>query len=571
MNGKAPARAVHEQPAPYTLTPSSSSGEPPPNGDKGQGGGEAAPILAHLDLFPAAPEGFKRLRELVLNLAVRGRLTGNPAQFGWRRTSLGTLGNWGSGGTPVKTHPEYYGGDIPWLVIGDLTDGPVFSANTFITGLGLANSAAKLVPQETLLVAMYGSIGKLGITKIECATNQAIAYCIPDKDQALLGFLFLYVMAMRAELTGKGQGLAQQNISQKILKAFPISLPPLAEQSRIVAKVEELMALIDRLEAKAADAAAARGKLLQALLSALADSPDAAATARAWGEFAPHFDWLLQTPADVDRLQQTVLQLAVKGRLVPQDPADEPAAQLLQRIRAEKERLAAAGKLKRDKPLPPIGEEEKPYALPEGWEWVRLGNVISKMDSGWSPACHDESVGEDGWGVLKTTAVQILEYRDFENKRLPANLKPRPDCEVEAGDILITRAGPKNRVGISCLVDRTRPKLMISDKIIRFHMVNEELSGPFVSLCLNAGGSRNYIESAKSGMAESQMNISQTDLKLAPIPVCSLAEQSRIVAQVEALTALCNRLRRRLAARRELAGKLASALAAGAGGPGAAH
>ena len=115
--------------------------------------------------------------------------------------------------------------------------------------------------------------------------------------------------------------------------------------------------------------------------------------------------------------------------------------------------------------------------------------------------------------MLKTTAVQSLEYREYENKALPKNKAPRPQLEVKAGDILITRAGPKNRVGISCLVENTRENLMISDKIIRFHLISEDISEKYISLCLNYGFTSTYLENSKSGMAESQMNISQDILK----------------------------------------------------------
>ena len=99
---------------------------------------------------------------------------------GWAKIALEKLGSWGSGGTPKRTDSRFYSnGTIPWLVIGDLNDGVVTQAQTYITEEGLFNSSAKLLPPNTLLIAMYGSIGKLGITGIECATNQAIAFCIP--------------------------------------------------------------------------------------------------------------------------------------------------------------------------------------------------------------------------------------------------------------------------------------------------------------------------------------------------------------------------------------------------------
>lgn len=144
------------------------------------------------------------------------------------------------------------------------------------------------------------------------------------------------------------------------------ALPPLAEQSRIVAKVEGLMALIAALEAKVGAGGTARGRLLDVLLAALADSsmPPPLPTP---AQLAPHFDLLLQTPADVDRLQQTPLQLAVKGRLRAPGPQGRTRRRTPQRIRAEKERLVNEGKFKRDKPLPAINEDTLPYELPQCW------------------------------------------------------------------------------------------------------------------------------------------------------------------------------------------------------------
>ena len=152
---------------------------------------------------------------------------------------------------------------------------------------------------------------------------------------------------------------------------------------------------------------------------------------------------------------------------------------------------------------------------------------------------------------MKTTAVQIMEFREDENKVLDESKAPRPQYEVKPGDILITRAGPKNRVGISCLVEKTRPLLMISDKIIRFHLVEIGISERFISLCLNAGHTWKYLEDAKSGMAESQMNISQGKLKPAPIPLAPIREQHRIIEKVDELLELCDRLKASLSSAQE--------------------
>jgi type I restriction enzyme S subunit len=183
------------------------------------------------------------------------------------------------------------------------------------------------------------------------------------------------------------------------------------------------------------------------------------------------------------------------------------------------------------------------------------------MDAGWSPACPPEASPDNTkWGVLKTTAVQTMEYREYENKILAENKEPRPQYEVKNGDILITRAGPKNRVGVSCLVQNTRPKLMLSDKIIRFHLVGVGMCERYISLCLNAGATAKYLESAKSGMAESQMNISQDKLKAAPIPLCPIDEQYKIVKKVDELFGICDQLKASLIEEKSIQVLLAQAV-----------
>lgn len=156
-----------------------------------------------------------------------------------RRVRLGDLGSWGSGGTPLASNADYYGGEIPWLIIEDLNDGIVHRSARTISQLGLENSSAKIVPAGTLLIAMYGSIGKLGITAISCATNQAIAFCRCDPKRVNTKFLFYMLLHERKGLLRAGRGGTQQNISQEFLKGYEIRLPNLSEQSRIAALLEK--------------------------------------------------------------------------------------------------------------------------------------------------------------------------------------------------------------------------------------------------------------------------------------------------------------------------------------------
>ena len=557
--------------------------------------------------------GIRKLRELILELAVRGKLVpqdaadepasellkriqvekakqiaegavrkGQPLPsiseqeksfhlpVGWGWVRLGQIGDWGAGATPLRSVSSYYGGETPWFKSGELTADFIDTSEETITELALRDCSLRLNQPGDVLIAMYGAtIGKTAILKVPGTTNQAVCACTPNTG-IFNRYLLTLLKATKSNFIGQGAGGAQPNISREKIILTVVAMPPTVEQHRIVEKVDELMALCDQLENQHSNAAEAHEKLVSQLLGTLLIPSQPPLLQRGGGEaggdsewqhIAAHFDTLFTTDASIDALKQTLLQLAVMGKLVPQNANDEPASELLKRIQVEKAKLIAEGKIKKDKPLPLITDEEKPFELPCRWEWVRLFEVTTGMDSGWSPACLDNcSPSDNVWGVLKTTAVQVMEYFEYENKELPENLQPRPEAETKAGDILFTRAGPINRVAISCFVRVTRPKLMISDKIIRFHPVDIGVDGRFMTLCLNAGATADYLENAKSGMAASQVNISQEKLRLAPIPMPPLAEQHRIVAKVDELMTLCDQLKSRITDASRLQQKLADVL-----------
>lgn len=163
----------------------------------------------------------------------------------WKVKKMPEVVKWSSGGTPKATEKQYYdGGTIPWLIIGDLNDATVTTSASRITELGLRNSSAKMIPVGTLLVAMYGSIGKLGITGIECCTNQAIAYA-KELYGVTTKFMFYYMAFMKSELISKGKGGTQKNISLTVLNSLDVVVPPLPEQERIVARIEEMFSELD--------------------------------------------------------------------------------------------------------------------------------------------------------------------------------------------------------------------------------------------------------------------------------------------------------------------------------------
>jgi type I restriction enzyme S subunit len=188
----------------------------------------------------------------------------------WRELTLADVARWSSGGTPKAGTTEYYGGETPWAVIGDLNDGVVAATASTITEAGLSNSSAKVVPTGTVLVAMYGSIGKLGIAGIPMATNQAIACAVPNPDIDTQ-YLFHYLKSQREDLLRAGKGGAQQNISQTVLRAWPISVPPLDEQRRLAVLLDELdvrrVSIADRLAAAQAILDRLRAAVLAAACS----------------------------------------------------------------------------------------------------------------------------------------------------------------------------------------------------------------------------------------------------------------------------------------------------------------
>ena len=166
----------------------------------------------------------------------------------WKWVRLGEIGDWGSGATPSRTNPEYYGGDIPWLKTGDLTDGYIYDVPEYITGLALERTSVRLNPKGSILIAMYGAtIGKLGILTKAMTTNQACCACIVFPSIYNL-YLFYFLLANRTTFIKKGEGGAQPNISKEKIVNTLISLPPLAEQKRIVEKIEELLPLVEKLK-----------------------------------------------------------------------------------------------------------------------------------------------------------------------------------------------------------------------------------------------------------------------------------------------------------------------------------
>lgn len=320
---------------------------------------------------------------------------------------------------------------------------------------------------------------------------------------------------------------------------FP--LPPLSEQHRIVARIDQLMARCDALETLRKEREEKRLAVHAAAIQQLLSAPSGSA----WDFIQQHFGELYIVKANVAELRKAILQLGVMGRLVPQDPTDQPASELLKEIDAEKQRLVKAGKIKPHKPLPTIKPEEVPYQLPQGWDWVRLGNVALASESGWSPQCNSEPRAGNQWGVLKVSAVSWGAFNPNENKALPISAQPRPECEVQSGDFLISRANTDELVARSVIVGNTPPRLMLSDKIVRFNL-SSHVNKFFINHVNGTNSSRAHYTKNASGTSSSMKNVSRETMSLLPIPLAPIAEQCRIVVRIDQLMALCDTLEQKI-------------------------
>lgn len=387
--------------------------------------------------------GIKKLRELILELAVRGKLVpqdsnDEPASEllrgmkkqqedlikekkikkpkklppideilesisipqGWELCYLNDIGDWGAGATPNRTNSGYYGGNIPWFKSGELSEDYITDSEEHITALALKECSLRDNQPGDVLIAMYGAtIGKTSILNTRSTSNQAVCACTPF-DGLSNQYLLTFLKASKRVFTSMGAGGAQPNISKEKIVATQFALPPLKEQLRIVEKVEQLMSLCDQLEQHSLTSLDAHQQLVDTLLTTLTESQNADELAGNWARISEHFDTLFTTEASIDALKKTILQLAVMGKLVPQDPNDEPASELLKRIAQEKAQLMKDGKIKKQKQLPPIGDEEKPFELPDGWEWCRIGNLVN---------IRPELVAPDEYQSLPQIAPDIIE------------------------------------------------------------------------------------------------------------------------------------------------------------------
>jgi type I restriction enzyme S subunit len=321
-----------------------------------------------------------------------------------------------------------------------------------------------------------------------------------------------------------------------------IPLPPLAEQRRIVAKIDQLMARCDELEKLRSDRTHALITVHTAAIDRLLTAQDSHDFSTAWHFITQHFGELYSVKATVAELRKTILQLAVMGKLVPQDPNDEPASELLKAIELEKQQLAKGKKIKQSKPLPQIKPEEMLYEVPLGWEWCRVGDIAQLITSGsrdWAKYYSDDGAIFVTMGNLSRGNYSLR----MENIRY---VTPPMDGEgsrtrLEENDLLISITGDVGNLGLV-------PK-DFGDAYINQHTCLLR----FMPICRN----RYFPELMRSPLAKYQFDAPQRGIKNSfrlgdvgemIIPLPPLAEQHSIVAKIDQLMALCDRLEGAIAA-----------------------
>ncbi|MEH8117517.1 restriction endonuclease subunit S [Aeromonas allosaccharophila] len=553
--------------------------------------------------------GIKKLRELILGLAVRGKLvpqdpSDEPASVlleriavekarlvkegkikkpkalpeigeeekpfelpaGWEFTRVGSIINRISNGFSGVQNKE--GNGFPLTRIESISESVI---NMGRVGYSPSIPHDKLnyyrLNQGDILLSHINSDLHVGKTAIFHGNHELYhgVNLLLIRTSYLVSYDYIDLVFNQLRLSGyflsvAQHAIGQSSINQSIVQSVLIPLPPLDEQHRIVAKVKELMALCDQLEQQSEAQLAAHQMLVETLLATLTDSADADELAQNWARLSTHFDTLFTTESSIDALKQTILQLAVMGKLVPQDPSDEPASALLERIAAKKAQLVKEKKIKKEKPLPAISEDEKPFELPKGWEWCRLGALMPQFQNGAS------SRGDSGG--IPITVLRLADIKDWkvslaDTRELSIDSKSIDKYLLEKGDTLIIRVnGSSDIVGRFIGCDENYDAIYC-DHFIRMRFLVEVFNTRYLSLL----GSSNIVRSKIADLFIStagQKTVNQGHISSIVLPLPSITEQNRIVAKVDELRTLCDQLKSRLQTSQQTQLALAESLVEGA-------
>ncbi len=514
--------------------------------------------------------GIKKLRELILEQAVRGKLVpqntdDEPASVLLERIAeeRGRLVKEKKIKKPKKL-PEIGEDEKPfelparweWARLGDIveildgqrkpisknsrTEGPY----PYYGASGIVDYVSGYIFDEPLVLigedgAKWGRGDRTAFSISGKTWVNNHAHVVRPNRKILIDYYLIYAIAQQ-DLQKYITGITVPKLNQAKLASIVLPIPNPDEQHRIVAKVDELMTLCDQIEQQTEASLSAHGVLVENLLSTLTNSANAEELEQNWQRIAEHFTTLFTTEESIDQLKQTILQLAVMGKLVPQDSNDEPAAKLLEQIAAEKAQLIKEKKIKKQKALPPITEEEKPFELPEGWEWCRIWDIAKLITSG----SRDWAKYYSNDGAIFVTMGNLSRGNYHLRMDSIRYVSPPQDSEgartkLKAGDLLISITGDVGNLG---LIPEGFGEAYINQHtcLLRFMPDCQNLFFPEM---MRSPLARNQYDAPQRGIKNS-FRLGDVGEMLCPIP--PLAEQYRILSKVDELMLLCDQIKTRL-------------------------
>ena len=402
-----------------------------------------------------------------------------------------------SGKTPERHTAEYWNnGECTWVSIADMVaDGITVETKEKITKTALSDCfSGKMSPAGTMIMSFKLTIGKISVLGVDAVHNEAIISIFPFLDDATLKDYLFKVLPLVANGGDSKNAIKGKTLNATSLSNLMIPLPSLAEQRRIVAKIEELMPLVEEY-----------GKVEERLTVLNAEFPD--------------------------KLRKSILQQAIQGKLTERDPADGPASELLKRIRAEKERLVKEGKIKKEKPLPPIAEEEIPFEIPENWEWVRLGD-LGETQTGTTPSTKDSRFFGKDIPFIKPADI-FCDHINYDNEGL-SYLGSEQSRIIQANSVMMVCIG--GSIGKTYHNDRD---VCCNQQINTITPI--QCNTIFIWLVLSSNYFFEALQFRATGTATPIVN--KNLWCNIPVPLPPLAEQQRIVDRVNELLALCDELK----------------------------
>ncbi|MCT9460577.1 restriction endonuclease subunit S [Acinetobacter baumannii] len=449
-----------------------------------------------------------------------------------------------TGKTPSTKNSNYWTVEPKnkWVSIADLNHmGNINNSDKYITDKAVEDVfKGEIVPENTLLMSFKLSIGKVSILKTPAFHNEAIISIFPSKfiEQAYL----MYLLPKFSKLGDFKNAIKGNTLNQDSIAQILIPLPPLEEQRLIVAKVDELMELCDQLEKQQNLSSQAHDQLVEILLNALTTSADFEDFQKNWQKISDNFDLLFTTEYSIEQLKQTILQLAVMGKLVKQDPNDESVSELLNQFTEEKNKLIKEGTIKKSKLLSEISDEEKPFDLPNNWIWARLDSLTSKIGAGSTPKGGKEVYVDSGIPFLRSQNVWneglILDEVAFISENIH---KRMAGTHVQANDLLFNITG--GSIGRCALVPYNFETANVSQHVTIVRSLHKDLAS-FLHLVLRSSYIQKLVMDVQVGVSREGLSIGKLSQFLIPLP--SLSEQKRIIEKVEILNSIIDSLRESL-------------------------